>query len=125
VKPLAVGAEVLIAPSGLPARIRQLQSHNQVISVGQVGDRLAVNLSNVDTDQIHRGDVLIRPQTIQTTLLCDVYYQQLAHVTRPLKHGEQVRLFVGTSKVIATIHAPHLRDHSNRSIGLFTIELTR
>ena len=107
-EPLAVGAEVLIAPSGLPARIRQLQSHNQVISVGQVGDRLAVNLSNVDTDQIHRGDVLIRPQTIQPTLLCDVYYQQLAHVTRPLKHGEQVRLFVGTSKVIATIHAPHL-----------------
>ncbi len=105
---LPVGVEVMLAPSGLSARIRQIQSHHQTINIGQVGDRLAVNLSNIHADQIQRGDVLIYPHALQPSLLCDVYYRHLPDVSRPLKHGEQVRLFVGTSKLIATVHAPHL-----------------
>ena len=117
------GAEVVISPSGLVARIRQLQSHNQAVSVGHVGDRLAVNLANVDQSQVRRGDVLTYQHGIQASKLWDVAYQHLAHAPRALKHGEEVRIFVGTSKLIATIHAPHLGLIHPSEHGCFQLQL--
>lgn len=99
----AVGDAVAILPAGQPARIRGLQSHKHSIESGQPGSRLAINLSGVDTDQVRRGDVVTRPDTLHTTLLIDVQFRLLPDAARPLVHNQAVDFFSGAAEIPATV----------------------
>lgn len=99
----AAGDAVEILPTGHPARIRGLQSHKQQLAQSQPGSRLAINLSGIDTDQVRRGDVVAKPNTLHTTLLIDVQFRQLADAARPLAHNQAVDFFSGASEIPATV----------------------
>ena len=69
-----VDDELLLHPSGLPVRIRGLQSlYADRTKVGP-GNRVAMNLGGVAHDDVHRGDVVVRAgewhltQTVDATL---------------------------------------------------------
>src|SRR3954465_3283553 len=53
-----VGDAVELSPSGARGRIRGLQSHEEPLEVAAPVARVAVNLSGIDRERIHRGDVL-------------------------------------------------------------------
>lgn len=98
----AAGDAVEILPTGHPARIRGLQSHKQQLEQSQPGSRLAINLSGIDTNQVRRGDVVAKPNTLHTTLLIDVQFRLLADA-RPLAHNQAVDFFSGASEIPATV----------------------
>lgn len=100
---LETGDTVEIQPSGLQARIRGMQSHDQPIEVAQPGSRVAVNLSGVDKSDVQRGHVLARPGFIQPTLLFDAVFVHLADAARLLQHNTEVKVFVGPSESLAKI----------------------
>jgi selenocysteine-specific elongation factor len=100
---LQLGAEVELQPSGRKARIRTLQSYKQSVQIAQAGSRVAVNLSGVDKQEVHRGEVLTFPHLIQPTTLVDVFFRHLSDAEHPLKHNTTVKFFVGTSEVIAKV----------------------
>ncbi|MBW3657377.1 MAG: selenocysteine-specific translation elongation factor [Actinobacteria bacterium] len=56
---LAVGDDVALLPSGISARVRGLQSLGASVGTVRPGDRVAVNLSGVDRDDVGRGDALV------------------------------------------------------------------
>ncbi len=56
---LAVGDEVALLPARRTARVRGLQSLGAAVEVARPGDRVAVNLSGVDRDEVGRGDALV------------------------------------------------------------------
>ena len=58
---LEVGQEVVILPGGETGRIRGLQSYKTKHSRIGPGNRVAVNLSGINVDQIKRGEVLALP----------------------------------------------------------------
>ena len=58
---LSVADEVVALPDGFKARIRGLQTHNRRVEAALPGNRLAVNLNGVSTDQLKRGDVITHP----------------------------------------------------------------
>ena len=58
--PLSVGADVTIYPTGLAARIRGLQSHEQERTEVEPGRRVAVNVTGVNRSEVARGDMLGR-----------------------------------------------------------------
>jgi selenocysteine-specific elongation factor len=100
---LSVGQAVQFQPSGLDARIRGLQSHNESVDLAQPGSRVAVNLSGVDKSQVKRGDVLSLPAYIQPTTLFDAVFQHLPDSARALPHNAEVKIFVGPSESLARI----------------------
>ncbi|MCX6047791.1 MAG: GTP-binding protein, partial [Chloroflexi bacterium] len=100
---LAVGDAVELLPSGHTARIRGLQTHKQAIEQGQPGSRLAINLGGVSTDEIHRGDVVVKPGTVHTTQLIDVQCRLLADAPRAIEHNQSVDFFSGAAEIPATI----------------------
>src|SRR5690606_15605802 len=55
---LRVGDEVVIAPQGMVARVRSLQSYNVPVDCVQRGQRAAINLAGVPLKAIGRGDFL-------------------------------------------------------------------
>jgi len=99
----SVGDAVEIVPSGAEARIRGLQTHGKQVESGEPGSRLAINLSNIGTDRIRRGEVVVKPGTVRSTVLVDVSFRLLADAVKPLVHNQAVDFFVGASEVPARV----------------------
>jgi selenocysteine-specific elongation factor len=100
---LSVGDEVEILPDGQKGRIRGLQTHKKKEERAVPGSRTAVNISGVDTERIHRGNVLVHPSQYQVTRRIDAHFRLLKDASVSLKHGNEVKLFVGASETTATL----------------------
>jgi len=64
---LAVDETVEILPGLQTARVRGLQQHDQTVPFVRAGSRAAVNLGNVDLDDIERGHMIATPRTMFET----------------------------------------------------------
>ncbi|MDX1662737.1 MAG: selenocysteine-specific translation elongation factor [Candidatus Promineifilaceae bacterium] len=98
---LEVGDAVEIQPGGLSGRVRGLQSHNAPRERALPGSRVAVNVSNIGTEEIERGDVMSTPGLLRGSTLLDATYRHLSTAGSPLRHNQEVKLFVGAAEVIA------------------------
>jgi len=96
-----VGDELEILPSGQHGRIRGLQTHRQKEDQAAPGSRTAVNISGLDVSQIQRGEVLTRPRQYHASQRLDVRFRLLPDVSNPLKHGAEVKIFIGAAEVVA------------------------
>ncbi len=106
-----VGQEVEVLPQRLRSRIRGLQSHKTKVAQADPGSRVAINLTNISTDQVHRGDVVTLPDWLEPSQLIDTHLRCLPDAPRPLRHNQQVEVFSGSTEVIG-----HLRLLGKREI---------
>jgi len=100
---IAVGDEVEILPSGFKGRIRGLQTHKKKEEQALIGSRTAVNISGVETELIKRGEVVVHPNQYQATRRIDARFRLLKDASSSIKHGDEVKFFVGASETIATL----------------------
>ena len=100
---LGLADEVEVLPSGKKGRIRGLQSHNKKEENATPGSRTAVNISGLAVDEIGRGEVLVTPGHYQATRRVDARLRLLKNLSTPLKHGTEVKVFVGTAESIANL----------------------
>jgi len=96
---LSVGDELEVVPRGRLVRIRGLQRHNRSVETASPGIRVAANLTGVEKSELARGDVLARPQTLQSTRRVDAHVRVLASAPRALRHGAELLLHTGTTEV--------------------------
>ncbi|MDI6871694.1 MAG: selenocysteine-specific translation elongation factor [Bacillota bacterium] len=97
------GDAVAILPSGKAARVRQVQVHGSPVEAAEAGQRVALNLGGVEKEEIARGEVVTAPGELTPTRLLDVKLAILERAPRGVAHGDQVRLHVGTSEVLARV----------------------
>jgi selenocysteine-specific elongation factor len=95
--------EVEVYPLGRRARIRGLEVHNQQVARAWAGQRTALNLAGVDTDQFGRGMVLAPPGKFRPTDRFDCSLQLLP-TARPLKHRAPVHFHTGAAEVQAAVY---------------------
>jgi selenocysteine-specific elongation factor len=100
---LSVGEEVEILPAGLKGRIRGLQTHKKKEETAVPGSRTAINIAGVATEQIRRGDVVTHPGQYQPTRRLDARFRLLKDVSTSIKHGDEVKFFVGASATMAVL----------------------
>lgn len=93
--------KVEVMPSGLKANIREIQVHSQKVAEAVPGQRVAVNLRGVKREQLERGQVLIRPGSMQKTKCLHAKLQVLDDLPRLPKRNELIRLLFGTTEVFA------------------------
>lgn len=98
-----VGDEVSLLPEGLKGRIRGLQNHSQEVQEIGPGNRVAVNISGIDQKDIERGDVVVFPGTYQSTRRLDVRFRYLPGLEKPVKHDQEVKLFLGADETTARV----------------------
>jgi selenocysteine-specific elongation factor len=98
-----VGDEVEILPGGLKGRIRGLQTHKKKEETAMLGSRTAVNISGINTELIQRGEVVVHPNQYQATRRVDARFRLLKDASSSIKHGDEVKFFVGASENIATL----------------------
>ena len=96
---LNVGDELEVVPQGRLVRVRGLQRHNLSVDTATPGSRVAANITGVEKDELARGDVLARPNTLPSTRRIDARVRVLASAPRALRHGADVLLHSGTVEV--------------------------
>jgi len=96
------GDVVEILPSGLTARIRGIQVHNQSTDNSSAGDRCALNLSGIEKQDIERGDVVAFQGIIKPTRLVDAVLYTVKG-KEGISHNQRVHVHIGTKEVLARV----------------------
>lgn len=92
-----------IYPEEINARVRNIQVHGETVDRAYAGQRVAINLSGLKKDQIHRGSFLAKPGSMTDTLMVDCRVNMLKNSPRPLKQRDRVRIYHGSSEVLARV----------------------
>src|SRR5262249_24868108 len=94
--------ELDVFPGRKRARVRGVQVHGQTFDHAVAGQRTALNLAGVTTEDLSRGMMLAPPQTFHSALRADVSLTLLPSA-RPLKERDRVHLHAYTSETIAEV----------------------
>jgi selenocysteine-specific elongation factor len=94
--------ELILQPAGKRVRARGIQVHGAATEQAHAGERTAVNLAGVTTEELARGMMLSQPGTLEPTRQIDVRLQLLAG-TRPLRHLSRVHLHCFASETVAQV----------------------
>jgi selenocysteine-specific elongation factor len=98
---VSVGDELTVYPSMKKVRVRNIQIHEQNVKRAESRQRTALNLANIGTDELTRGDVLCASDQLKPTWMIDVKVKCLDSAENPIGLWDRVRFLVGTKEVMA------------------------
>jgi selenocysteine-specific elongation factor len=95
--------ELEVFPSSLRARVRGIQVHGQAADAVTAGQRTALNLAGVSTEDLSRGMTLAPVATLASTRRLDVSMRLLSSAPRPLKARTRVHFHSNTMETVAEV----------------------
>lgn len=95
--------QVELMPSGKRGRIRSVQMHGAQAEKAVAGNRVALNIAGLDTDDISRGDIVAEPGTLTVTDRFDARFTYLATEEKPFESGTRVHVHHGTREVLGRV----------------------
>ncbi len=92
-------------PSGKHGRIRGVQVHSATVERAQAGQRVALNITGLDKDEIERGDIVAEPGTLAVTDRFDARFTYLGKPgeDKPFETGTRVHVDHGTREVLGRV----------------------
>ena len=101
------GDELVVARTQQPTKVRSIQQHGATSDTALPRTRCALNLTNINTDDIHRGDVLVVKDSWFYTEAFDgtveMAFSTQGLATQPLRNGGGYTLHIGTARRAASI----------------------
>ncbi len=95
--------EVRIFPGDTLGRVRNIQVHGEDSPEALGGQRVAVNISGVKKSDISRGNVISKPDGLESTMMLDVKLNILKDSKRIIENRTRVRVYIGASEVLARL----------------------
>jgi len=99
-----IGDTLEIVPLGKKGRVRGLQAYKETVDMVRAGHSSAVNLSDVDYREVHRGMVLTQPGYFRGSTMFEATFHHLESAKRPLVHQSSIRLHVGTVEALGKVY---------------------
>ncbi|MTI84916.1 MAG: selenocysteine-specific translation elongation factor [Firmicutes bacterium] len=100
---LDVGQNVEIYPQSITSRVRSIQVHGDKQDRAGAGQRVAVNITGIETGEVRRGNVIAGPGSLKPWNRIDVKLHLLKSSPRPLKTRTRVRVYLGTEEILSRI----------------------
>ena len=97
------GDSVEILPAGIEAKVRGIQQHNEETDEAKLGERTALNLSGVTTEDVIRGSHIAAKNYLNPTMIFEANLNLLGSAPKPLSSRTRVRLHLGTGEVMGRI----------------------
>lgn len=94
---------LMVLPSQLKGRVRQIQVHNKRVKQAHAGQRTAINIGGVERSDLNRGDVLVKSDHFIVTDTIDVTLNLVDNVQYLIKQRGLVKVHTGTSEVLGNI----------------------
>jgi len=95
--------ELTIYPKELRAKVRGVQVHSKPAKAAYAGQRVAINLSNVEKDKIERGDILAASNSMSPTMMIDCKIRVIREASKDIEHWDRVRLYHGAREILGRI----------------------
>lgn len=99
---LRPGATVFLHPAAREIRVRSLQVHGASVAEACAGQRTAANLSNIESTEIQRGDVLTNSPVLETSARLAVEFEVLPGYELPTRR-HPVLLHIGAAEILAKL----------------------
>jgi selenocysteine-specific elongation factor len=100
---LAAGDHLVVEPGGKETRARSVEVHGLSVPSARAGQRTAVVLTGLSTDEVPRGTWVMKPDTLVPSHMVDVRIRVLPDAPRELKHRQRVRFHLGASEILARV----------------------
>jgi len=84
-------------------RVRSVQVHDREVAAAAGGQRVALNLTGVDRDEVDRGCWVVKDPAIEPTYLADVRVSLLSDAADPLPRVSRGRVDHGTAEILAKV----------------------
>ncbi|SDE15258.1 selenocysteine-specific translation elongation factor [Paraburkholderia lycopersici] len=97
------GDAVVLAPAGVPVRVRGLHAQNRAAPTGHAGQRCALNLVGIDKAQIARGDWIVDARLAEPATRLDVELHLLDEAGLTLQHWSPLHVHLGTTHRMANV----------------------
>ena len=95
--------ELDVFPTGRRVRVRGVQVHGKEAAAAAAGQRTALNLAGVSTEDLTRGMILAPPQVFTATRAIDVHLRLLPSAPHPLKRRAKVRFHAHAMEAIGDV----------------------
>ncbi len=100
---LSDGDDIVVFPSMLTTKARNIQVHGQYTDTAHAGQRVAVNLSGLKCEDICKGDVLAAPDSMENSSLLDVKLKILDGAQRVITNNSRLHLYHGSRDVLCRV----------------------
>ncbi len=97
------GDQVEILPLGETGRVRGLQAYKVPVERAHAGHSTAMNLSDIDFHNVHRGMVAATPGYFRAATMVEARLRALPSLKSPLYHQMPVRFHCGTAEVVGKL----------------------
>lgn len=115
-----VGDDLDLIPSFKSVKVRSIQTHGKNVESALAGDRAAINLNNIDSNNINRGFHLSKQNTYSETSLIVAEINLIKSDLFKFKNNQRLRVHLGTREVMSRISIIH---NSNKGLMiLFKLE---
>ncbi len=101
---LLAGEELEVFPSRRLTKARGLHCHGTPVEEASGGSRVAVNLSGLEVEDVHRGDTLARPGTLFPATRWLLRLSCLKSSPRPIRHRGELHFHHNARECTARIH---------------------
>ena len=89
--------------AGREVRVRSVQVHDREVAAAGGGQRVALNLTGVDRDEVERGQWVVKDPSIEPTYMADVRLSLLPDAPAPLSRVLRARVDHGTAEILAKV----------------------
>ena len=93
--------EIEVVPGNIKTRVRKIQVYKEEVKKAEAGQRVAVNVTNVDREALKRGSVIGEPGFFEAVKYLDVRLKLLEDSGWSLKNGSPVHVHLGTGESVA------------------------
>lgn len=97
------GDSVEVLPGGFESKVRGIQKHNEEADEALIGERAALNLSGLSTEEVVRGSHIAAKGYLNPTTIFEGRINLLKSAPKALSNRNRVRLHLGTGEVMSRI----------------------
>lgn len=99
---ISKGQTVNILTSGISAKVREIQVHNEKAEAASAGQRCALNLLGIEKNAVNRGDVITTENWIKPLNIIDAVIYVIKGKFE-IKNNDRVHVNIGTKEILARI----------------------
>jgi selenocysteine-specific elongation factor len=120
---LIAGQKLQAFPNETTATIKNIQVHNSSVEEVHAGHRVAINLTNVSTSELDRGQVLALPNSMVPSQIIDIECNMLPSAPCSLESGMRVRVHAGAAEILARAYVQNSNLLEQGKSGLVRLKL--
>ncbi len=120
---IKIGEEVEIFPQSIKSKIRSLQVHGEKVDEVFAGERAAINIVSVKKEEITRGNVLSKPNAMESTYMINCSIKIINDEDVVIRNRQRIKFYHGTSETVGRIILLDKDELKSKEEGLVQIRL--